>query len=293
LDQDPRNRGAEPASSESHAAERLSMELLRLRPWFVYRTWRRAVKEGQGRVRGLGSLFGVLEGLLTLRGEHLARYRFAREDLDFEGARILDVACGLGYGWRNRRGSGLVVGADLDHSAVREGAAHFGGQDRAFLVANGLHLPFRGSSFDLITCFETLEHVPDPERLLAEIRRVLSTDGVLAISTPNRDATHPGTSRSDRPVNPYHEFELSVEEFRDLLAAFFGETVLYRQKGKAWDQTTGSGAERPRGALGRVVGILDRFRSIGENTEVKPLDAEEQPQYVLAVCHKPRTVPQG
>jgi 2-polyprenyl-3-methyl-5-hydroxy-6-metoxy-1,4-benzoquinol methylase len=47
-------------------------------------------------------------------------------------------------------------------------------------------LPFGDGMFDLVVCFETIEHVADPERLLAELRRVMAGDGLLFVSTPNK-----------------------------------------------------------------------------------------------------------
>src|SRR5687767_5736640 len=92
-------------------------------------------------------------------GEHAARYVFA---LPFATNRIvLDIACGTGYGVGLLKTKALyVTGVDVDLGAANEAVKEC--DERAsVLLGDGLVLPFRDESFDVVTSFETLEHLHD------------------------------------------------------------------------------------------------------------------------------------
>ena len=132
--------------------------------------------------------------------------------------RVLDAACGPGYGAVKLATRGLdVVAADLDaptiaaaqkmHTAI-DGALHL-----EFRVEDVTALSFADESFDIVTSFETLEHVP-PEPYFRELHRVLGAGGRLMLSTPqNRLGVV--------PVNPQHRREYSLEELLELAAPLF------------------------------------------------------------------------
>ena len=67
-----------------------------------------------------------------------------------------------------------------------------------------------------------IEHLPRPERFVAEARRVLKPDGVLVVSTPRAEEGH------ERPDNPFHEREFSRGEFEQLLRGSFGSVERLR-----------------------------------------------------------------
>lgn len=110
------------------------------------------------------------------------------------GDRLLDLGCGEGRhaitAYLNQAVD--VVGLDLSHSdlqTARERFAQFHDPNDSsrradFLRASGLALPFADASFDKVICAEVLEHIPDYESVLAEIRRVLKPGGTLAVSVP-------------------------------------------------------------------------------------------------------------
>ena len=87
-------------------------------------------------------------------GEHRSRYRFARPHAN--SARILDIACGTGFGvaMLEEAGAGLVVGVDLSPATVREAGRDHAGPGRSFVAANGVRLPFATATFELIVSFE-------------------------------------------------------------------------------------------------------------------------------------------
>src|SRR3954453_20744455 len=154
-----------------------------------------------------------------VHAQHLARYRFASQLA--EGRRVLDAACGEGYGTAMlaAAGAGSVVGLDIDKPTVEHARAKYGLE---FEHADVGELPFEDGSFDLVVSFETLEHVPDAARAISEFRRVLADGGVLVASTPN----------SDRYLvdNEFHAREFTQDEFGDLLAPHFSDVALFYQQ---------------------------------------------------------------
>jgi SAM-dependent methyltransferase len=85
-------------------------------------------------------------------------------------------------------------------------------------------LPFAAGRFELVVCFEVIEHVESQDDVIAELARVLAPGGVLAISSPNRDVYPAG--------NPHHLHEYVPEELRSAVAAHFEHVQLRRQH--AW-----------------------------------------------------------
>jgi ubiquinone/menaquinone biosynthesis C-methylase UbiE len=88
---------------------------------------------------------------------------------------ILDVGCGEGVlteQWADQLGSGRIVGIDLDDPKLK---AEWDKRQRANLeyrVEDATNLSFADGEFDMATAIEVLEHVPDPERTVAEMARV-------------------------------------------------------------------------------------------------------------------------
>ncbi len=149
-------------------------------------------------------------------GEHAARYLFAMPYV--EGRAVLDIACGTGYGIGLMRSSArFAIGVDLDPEAVKEAKKESHGR-AAVLLGNGLGLPFDDGTFDVITSFETLEHLHEREEFLAELRRVLRVDGKLILSTPNADYTKPVNGK---PSNPFHIHEYLPDELLAELGSYF------------------------------------------------------------------------
>jgi len=150
---------------------------------------------------------------------YCAMYRFIATQLGPAG-RILDLSCGEGYGMPILAASGAtVLGVDIAPEAVLSARRRWRADDGrlAFVVADGICLPFADASLAAVCSVETLEHIPDDAAFLREIARVLHPGGTAAITTPNRD--RPG-SRSI-PPNPYHVREYAPTEFKSLLRGVF------------------------------------------------------------------------
>jgi SAM-dependent methyltransferase len=155
-----------------------------------------------------------------VEAEHVSRYLWAAPLA--EGRRVLDAACGTGYGSAILAGAGAASVTAVDRSeealrwarlAAKEGVRH----ERADLAA----LPFEDGAFDLVVCFEAIEHVRQPEPVLDELCRVLAPGGLLLISSPNRDVYTPG--------NPHHHFEYLPEELAGALGARLAHVAMLRQ----------------------------------------------------------------
>jgi SAM-dependent methyltransferase len=155
-----------------------------------------------------------------IEAEHLARYAWAAQFAP--GKRVLDAACGLAYGTAILLAAGAeeVVGIDLDADVIAKVSAAAAPNSK-FDVGDLRDLPYPDHKFDLVTCFESIEHVSDPEVVLDELHRVLHPTGLLVLSTPNRDVYTPG--------NPFHMRELTPNELEEELSNRFGSVRLRRQ----------------------------------------------------------------
>lgn len=159
------------------------------------------------------------------RGIHLARYHFAAPYV--RSQRVLDVACGSGYGLPLLETTARsVVGVDLDGAALRRARRNAAPRAPALLAADGCRLPFADGAFEAVTSFETLEHLEDRRAFLEELRRVLSSEGLLILSTPNAIVTQP---IEGRPRNPHHVHEYRPAELKAELESSFGEVAILGQ----------------------------------------------------------------
>lgn len=158
--------------------------------------------------------------------EHWHRYAFARRFA--VGRRVLDAACGEGYGSALLAGVAReVVGVDVDAASIEHASARYAVQTNLeFRRADATRLPFADASFDLVVSFETLEHLAEQERLLGEFSRVLAPGGVLVLSSPDK-RTYSDLSGFR---NEFHVRELYRDELLALLEPHFTTLRLFGQK---------------------------------------------------------------
>ncbi len=150
---------------------------------------------------------------------HVAAYALCADLLP--PGRVLDLGCGMGHSY-SRLAPRETVGVDL--------AAHaLVGQERETHVADMRMLPFPAASFASVLAVQSIEHVPDPERVLAEVTRVLVPDGRAVFVTPNRLTF----GRRDEIIDPYHFVEYDAGELRALCGPWFGELELVGLFGSA------------------------------------------------------------
>ena len=87
------------------------------------------------------------------------------------GKDVLDLGCNTGYGTRVIKASGArVVGVDVSPEAIDIARRQYGPAGIEFHCIDGRRLPFADRSFDVITCFQVIEHIVDLQQFLAEIR---------------------------------------------------------------------------------------------------------------------------
>ena len=209
--------------------------------------------------------------------EHWHRYAFARRLV--QGKRVLDCACGEGYGAALLADAAAeVVGVDVDAGPVAHARARYGAiENLRFEHADATQLPFDDRSFDAVVSFETLEHLTEQERLISGFARVLKDDGFLVISSPDRH------TYSDLAGfrNEYHVRELYKDELLALLKPHFEEIRLYGQKllfqSALWSLDGGAGDAEMWTAAGR---------------ETVTAGAAYAPLYFIAICAK-KALPAG
>ena len=152
---------------------------------------------------------------------HVARYEHAIAFV--RGWRVLDIACGTGYGLSLLAKHARVVGVDVDPSAAVMARGHAG---ERVLVGDGRKLPFRERSFDAVVSFETIEHFHHRDQFLSELARVLTDSGILILSTPNANHTKP---LDGKPRNPFHVHEYTPEELESELGRHFESVQMMGQ----------------------------------------------------------------
>jgi SAM-dependent methyltransferase len=161
-----------------------------------------------------------------LWNEHFSRYLFASRLANRK--RVLDIACGAGYGADcMARTASSVTAIDLSPEAAAAASANYPGGNITFMAADARRLPFANQSFDLVVAFEVIEHLDNPRELLAEARRLLAPGGQLVVSTPNK--LYYAETRKLSGPNPFHVRELEFEEFRDALSEVFPSITLFVQ----------------------------------------------------------------
>lgn len=148
--------------------------------------------------------------------EHFPRYELAKTMV--LGKRVLDFGCGTGYGSAVLSGVATsVTGLDIDQSAISWANATHHHSGLAFHQCDDLGASLPDCAFDVVTCFEMIEHVnyETQQATIASIARLLRDDGLLIISTPNPEIT------KLYGANPYHLREMTLLEFHDLLGKHF------------------------------------------------------------------------
>ena len=170
---------------------------------------------------------------------HVAAYSLA--DGFLPQGRLLDVGCGIGHSY-HLLAPRVTVGLDISAEALE-------GQDRETVEADMRELPFEDGEFASVLSVQSLEHVPDPERVVAEVARVLEPGGTAMFVTPNRLTL----GRPDEIIDPYHFREFDHAELADLCRQHF-ESVRdprsVRFAALHGDRPRGAGQARPPPAQG-------------------------------------------
>jgi SAM-dependent methyltransferase len=203
--------------------------------------------------------------------EHWHRYQFVQKLAS--GKRVLDAACGEGYGSALLAATASsVVGMDIAESAVQHARQRYGRlANLTFEQGDCTALAPVDKLFDLVVSFETLEHVAAQEALVAGFARALVDDGVLVISSPDKR-----TYSDNRGFhNEFHVRELYRDELLALLKAHFPVVQVHAQKllfqSVIWREDVPADV-RAMAATATAQGVEDGLRY--------------DPLYFIAVCSK-------
>lgn len=161
-----------------------------------------------------------------LWSEHVARYAFARRYA--QGKRVLDAGCGTGYGSAELAQSASdVLGVDVAADAIEYATANYPIPGLRFLESSCTALPLPPGAFDVLVAFEVIEHLTDYRAFIDEAGRLLTTDGLFIVSSPNK--RYYASTRSETGPNPFHEHEFEATEFVHELERVFPNVRLLLQ----------------------------------------------------------------
>lgn len=213
--------------------------------------------------------------------------------------KILDCACGRGYGSFHLAGGALKVdGVDISAEAIAYCRGRYKRENLEFEVMDAAALRFADRSFDAVISQDTIEHVPDDAKFLSEISRVLKDDGVFVVFTPHSPV------HDIKPGNVYHLREYSPASFLELAGRYFAKVEFYgRRLSPALQGLEGSldglrsadplGLRRivPVRARHFLASLIARFKGLKTLEEVSLDDIEycegigDSPT-IIAVCRK-------
>jgi 2-polyprenyl-3-methyl-5-hydroxy-6-metoxy-1,4-benzoquinol methylase len=190
---------------------------------------------------------------------HLAIYEWIASRTG--GLRVLDMACGEGYGSDVlARTAASVVGLDANPDAHEHARLRYRRGNLRF--ERGMVENFgEPGEYDAVVFLQTIEHVQDPEAVLAHLRRLLAPRGVAYVSTPNVLTLAPaGQAKSD---NPWHVREYRAEGFRTLCQSVFDRVELlglfHARKLRAHALALALGWDAVHRRLGLTELFYDRF----------------------------------
>ena len=152
-----------------------------------------------------------------IEADHLERYRFACKYA--KGKSILDIACGVGYSGPKFIEAGAVSydGVDINENLIEYAKNNYSSKSINYLVGDICKFS-NNKMYDLITCYETIEHVENYETAIQNLYSLLKTGGNLLISSPNRIVTSPNCNTlEDKPSNEFHTQEFVPEELISIL----------------------------------------------------------------------------
>ena len=158
-----------------------------------------------------------------LRAFHEAIY----QQLETTGARrVLDAGCGEGFVTHylaTRDASLELTGLDLSEDAIEYARQQFG-EAATFRTGSLYKLPFSDNSFDAVVCSEVLEHLDDPGRAIAQMKRVARRHVLITVP---REPIFDRLNRLGRlfglSPDPGHVNFWTKESFQDFIREHFGE----------------------------------------------------------------------
>ncbi len=198
--------------------------------------------------------------------EHMKRYQFAAPFVRHK--RVVDLACGTGYGCATlaQARARSVIGVDINTEAIAYAKKQYDLPAIRYVQADVTATNLPEKSADIITSFETVEHLKNEEKFIQEIRRLLKPNGLLIISTPNVEFSVGN--------NPFHIREYTFDECLVLLKDFKSVDYFGQRK-----------VIRPLFKLMKLVPPLSAFRP-WENVQIEkiPVTADTNYCYFIFIC---------
>jgi len=203
-----------------------------------------------------------------------------------KGKRVVDMACGEGYGSNVLAGTAAsVVGVDANPEAHEHARLRY---VRPNLRYERDLVESFAEPCDAVVFLQTIEHVQDAGAILDHFRSMLSADGVAYVSTPNLlTLAPPGAEKSD---NPWHVREYRAEEFRRLCEAHFPRVemlgLFHARKLRAHELAIKLGWDRVHKGLRLTAPFYHRFTPAIASSDFKlqPGNLDRALDF-LAVCH--------
>lgn len=132
--------------------------------------------------------------------------------------RVLEVGCGDGFVLEalSEKTDAELTGIEL--SETRLARARRRAPGARLVLGDARQLPFASDAFDLVICTEVLEHIPEPERAINEIRRVTRVGGIAVVTVPNETNWRMGRAMLLRfPIRiPDHVNQFTVRSMNGL-----------------------------------------------------------------------------
>ncbi len=202
------------------------------------------------------------------------------------GGRVVDMACGEGYGSEVlSRSAGSVVGVDANPEAQEHARLRYQRQNLRF--ERDLVESF-SDPCDAVVFLQTIEHVQDPDAILEHFKDMLGSGGVAYVSTPNLLTLAPaGAEKSD---NPWHVKEYRASEFRELCKRHFGRVEMFglfhARKLRAHELALKGGWDAVHTRLGITKPFYERFTPAisARDFALRPEGLERALDFI-AVCH--------
>jgi 2-polyprenyl-3-methyl-5-hydroxy-6-metoxy-1,4-benzoquinol methylase len=202
-------------------------------------------------------IFNNQENGDIIRNEHLVRYQFVSKFVKHQ--RVLDIACGSGYGSAilAQAGALQVIGMDKSAEAVKTASAEYNLCNLTYKEGDAENISAPDKSFDVVVSLETVEHLSNQDKYIQELARVAKDEALVFISTPNKQVF--GNQ------NPFHVKELTKSEFENLLKSAFPFVVILEQ-----------------------ANAVVSFLKASGDTSLKEtqITSASEPLYFLAICSK-------
>ena len=162
------------------------------------------------------------EYLLYLR--HLYAYGIATDQIS-RNSFVLEVGTGEGYGTKLlSEHFEKIVGLDVDEQTIVRARKKYGSGNCVFTLYDGIRIPFEDNMFDAVISFQVIEHIQDEKNYVSEIYRILKTNGIFILTTPNRNLRlKPG----QRPWNRFHVREYDPNELELVLKSKFSDVKIF------------------------------------------------------------------